>query len=249
MKAASSREAGARSAKPRPLERFKRSASAPGEVHLLGGQWKRSRLPVADVAGLRPTPVRIRQTLFDWLSHWWASRGVPDSGEGLAGCRVVDAFAGSGALGFEAASRGASPVLMVDADAGLVRRLGEVAARLKADRVTVRRGDGVAALRGLAAASVDLVLLDPPFDSALALPALAAARRALAAGGRVHLEFGSRLSDERLAAEGWLCIRHRAAGAVHAHLLQRLEEGSADEALPPAAPYTGSTDPLPGDPR
>ena len=73
----------------------------PNEVRIIGGQWKRTKLPVADKPGLRPTPDRVRETLFNWL------------GQDLTGWRCIDAFAGSGALGFEAASRGAAQVLLV----------------------------------------------------------------------------------------------------------------------------------------
>lgn len=240
-------ETGARSSKPRPLERFKRSAAAPGEVHLLGGQWKRSRLPVADAPGLRPTPVRIRQTLFDWLAHWWALRAGLPPGEGLHGCRCVDAFAGSGALGFEAASRGAAAVLMIEADAGLARRLGETAARLKASTVAVRRGDAIAVLRSLPRASVDLVFLDPPFGSPLVAAALAAAREALADDGRIHLETGDALDDAELSRFGLRCVRQRGAGAVQAQLLARAE-GGPDAPAAPTAPYTSAPEPTPGEP-
>jgi 16S rRNA (guanine966-N2)-methyltransferase len=81
-----------------------KAGGPPQEVRLLGGQWKRSKLPVADRPGLRPTPSRVRETLFNWL------------GQDLTGWRVLDAFAGSGALGFEAASRGAREVLLVEQD-------------------------------------------------------------------------------------------------------------------------------------
>lgn len=79
-------------------------ADKPGEVRLIGGQWKRSKLPVPAAPGLRPTPDRVRETLFNWL------------GQDLSGWRCLDAFAGSGALGFEAASRGASDVMLLERD-------------------------------------------------------------------------------------------------------------------------------------
>ena len=83
----------------------------PGEVRIIGGQWKRTQLPVADKPGLRPTPDRVRETLFNWL------------GQDLTGWRCIDAFAGTGALGFEAASRGAAEVLLCEQDAALVAQL------------------------------------------------------------------------------------------------------------------------------
>ena len=160
------------------------AAAAPGELRLIGGRWKRSKLPVADHPGLRPTPDRVRETLFNWL------------GQDLAGWRVLDAFAGTGALGFEAASRGAAEVLMVEQDAALAAGLRGLKDKLKADAVRVQLGDGVAALNAQAPGSADLVLLDPPFDAAaLFAPALAES------GLRLH--------------------RHLKAGAVHAHLLRR----------------------------
>lgn len=201
-----------------------RFTDAPGVVRLIGGDWKRTPLPVADVPGLRPTPSRVRQTLFDWLGTWWHRSTARD---GLDGCRVVDAFAGTGALGLEAASRGAAPVRLVESDRRLVQALSALVVRLKADpaAVQVRQGDGVAALRGLPADSVDLVLLDPPFDAGLHAPALEAARPALAADGRVYLEAGRPFDDAELTALGWICERRLSAGAVHAHLLAARPNG------------------------
>ena len=182
-----------------------------GEIRIIGGQWKRTRLSVPDKPGLRPTPDRVRETLFNWLGH------------SLEGWSCVDAFAGTGALGLEAASRGADQVQLVEQDAAMVKALQALVQRLNAaDRVTVRRGDGVAWLRGLPPASVDLVLLDPPFDAQLFEPALAAARPCLRASGWLYLEAPQVWSADDLAARGYGLHRHLKAGAVHAHLLQPL---------------------------
>src|SRR3954451_5025660 len=97
----------------------------PQEVRIVGGQWKRTRLPVADKPGLRPTPDRVRETLFNWL------------GQDLTGWRCLDAFAGTGALGLEAASRGASQVLLVEQEPDLVSALRQLKANLSADAVEV----------------------------------------------------------------------------------------------------------------
>ncbi|MCJ0762144.1 16S rRNA (guanine(966)-N(2))-methyltransferase RsmD [Variovorax terrae] len=186
-------------------------AAAPHEVRIIGGQWKRSKLPVADRPGLRPTPDRVRETLFNWL------------GQDLTGWRCIDAFAGSGALGFEAASRGAAEVLMLEQDAALVARLAAVKTRLGAAAVRIERGDGVAALGRAAPGSVDLVFLDPPFEAeALFAPALRAARTALRADGLVYLEAPRPWDADALAAHGLQPHRHLKAGAVHAHLLRHL---------------------------
>ena len=180
----------------------------PGEVRLIGGQWKRSKLPVADRPGLRPTPDRVRETLFNWL------------GQDLSGWRVLDAFAGSGALGFEAASRGAASVLMLEADAALVTSLRGSAQRLGATGVRVERGDAVAWMVRCAPGSIDLVLLDPPFDAGLGEAAVQAAVRIAAPGGFVYLEGRQPLADADLPA-GLLPHRSLRAGAVFAQLLLR----------------------------
>ena len=183
----------------------------PSEVRIIGGQWKRTRLPVPNVPGLRPTPDRVRETLFNWL------------GQDLSGWRCIDAFAGTGALGLEAASRGASEVRLIEQDSALVAQLSRLQLRLQAAAVRVERGDGVRALQRLAPASMDLVLLDPPFDSPLLAQALPEAARALAPQGFVYLESPRRWLDDELAAIGLAVYRYLKAGAVHAHLLQRVK--------------------------
>ncbi|MHB1122864.1 MAG: 16S rRNA (guanine(966)-N(2))-methyltransferase RsmD [Ramlibacter sp.] len=189
---------------PRPPRR-----ALPREVRIIGGQWKRTRLPVADKPGLRPTPDRVRETLFNWLDH------------DLGGWRCVDAFAGTGALGFEAASRGAAEVLMVEQDPELVAQLRSVQNRLDATGVKVERGNGLSVLTRLAPGSVDLVFLDPPFDAGIFDKALAAAAALLAPGGLAYLESPTAWEDAALAPHGLTRLRHLRAGAVHAHLLQR----------------------------
>ena len=179
------------------------------EVRIIGGLWKRTRLPVADKPALRPTPDRVRETLFNWLGH------------DLQGWRCVDAFAGTGALGYEAASRGAADVLLVEQDADLVARLRTVQTKLQAAAVRVERGNGLTALARLAPGSVDLVFIDPPFDAGLYDKALAAAGAALSAEGLVYLEAPTAWADSQLAVFGLAVQRHLKAGAVHAHLLRR----------------------------
>ncbi|HNQ10556.1 MAG TPA: 16S rRNA (guanine(966)-N(2))-methyltransferase RsmD [Giesbergeria sp.] len=186
-----------------------RGAQGAGEIRIIGGQWKRTRLPVPQRPGLRPTPDRVRETLFNWL------------GQDLTGWRCLDAFAGTGALGLEAASRGAASVVLVEQDGELLARLQQHVQRLQAHSVQVRRGDGVAALRQCAAASLDLVLLDPPFDSALFQPALQAAAQAVGPQGWVYLEAPQAWDEAALAPLGLALYRHLRAGAVHAHLLRR----------------------------
>ena len=181
----------------------------PREVRIIGGQWKRSKLPVADAPGLRPTPDRVRETLFNWL------------GQDLDGWRCLDVFAGSGALGFEAASRGAAEVVLVERDPGLVRSLRESQQRLSASALRVEAADAFAFMRRAAPASFELVFLDPPFDAQVFMPALTAAAPLAVDGGFVYLEADRAFDDPAIAPLGLRVHRHSRAGAVHFHLLQR----------------------------
>jgi 16S rRNA (guanine966-N2)-methyltransferase len=179
------------------------------QVRIIGGHWKRTRLDVPDRPGLRPTPDRVRETLFNWL------------GQDLAGWRCVDAFAGTGALGLEAGSRGAADVLLVEVDGGLVDALRAVVKRLGADNVRVQRGNALTVLAGLPVGGTGLVFLDPPFDAGLFDKALAEAVPALAPQGFIYLEAPTHWEGEALARHGLEAVRHLKAGAVHGHLLRR----------------------------
>ena len=181
----------------------------PGFVRIIGGRWKRSRLPVTEAPGLRPTPDRVRETVFNWL------------GQDLTGRRCLDAFAGAGALGFEAASRGAAEVVMVERDRRLAANLAQTAQRLDADQVVrVIAADAVAWMARAAPGSFDVVFLDPPFDSALAAPALAAALALVADRGLVYVEG----PEEPVAPPGWALLRSGRAGAVRFGLIGRAGE-------------------------
>ncbi|CAN5915293.1 16S rRNA (guanine(966)-N(2))-methyltransferase RsmD [soil metagenome] len=185
-------------------------AALPREVRIIGGEWKRSKLPVADTAGLRPTPDRVRETLFNWL------------GQDLSGWRCLDAFAGSGALGFEAASRGASEVTLLERDRTLARSLTSSKERLKATKLRVENADALAWMARCGADSFELIFLDPPFDAPLAVPALDAAVRVVVPQGFIYLEMAEAVPPEALAARGLSLHRQGRAGAVHFHLLQRV---------------------------
>ena len=176
------------------------------EVRIIGGRWRRSRLPVADRPGLRPTPSRVRETLFNWL------------GQELPGWHCLDAFGGSGALGFEAASRGATGVLIAERDPALAASLRATRERLDAQAVRVVCADGLELLRAQPEASLDLVLLDPPFESDLLAPALEAAARVLRPGGFVHAESPRLLAEPPPGLAPW---RQAQAGQVRHYLLRR----------------------------
>jgi 16S rRNA (guanine(966)-N(2))-methyltransferase RsmD len=175
------------------------------EVRIIGGLWRGRKLPVADRPGLRPTPDRVRETLFNWL------------GQDLSGWRVLDAFAGSGALGFVAASRGAAEVLLLEADVPLLAALEAARTRLQAAVVRVERADAIAWMRRAAPQRFELVLLDPPFESDLAASALAAALPLGVPQGWIYLESAAPLSAVPAGATLYRTLR---AGAVHAHLLR-----------------------------
>ena len=191
-----------------------RTAHAPQEVRIIGGQWKRTPLPVPAKAGLRPTPNRVRETLFNWL------------GQDLTAWRCCDAFAGSGALGLEAASRGAAQVWLAEQDAALVSGLRAICTKLKASGVTVHRGDGVALLRSLAGQGLNVVFLDPPFgdggNEALFTHALRAAVQAIGPHGVVYLESPRVWTADELAPLGLMPHKQGKAGMVCYALLTPL---------------------------
>jgi 16S rRNA (guanine966-N2)-methyltransferase len=193
----------------------------PQHVRIIGGAWKRTQLPVLDALGLRPTPDRVRETVFNWISHQW--------GNDWSHAAVLDLFAGSGALGFEAASRGARSVVMVDTHTPVIRQLGAVKEKLKADAVTLLRGDALASAQSMALRGqrFDLVFLDPPYQQDLLSKSLPQCAGLLADGGLVYVESGAPLPFAE-AGEGetpdwlapWEAIRADKAGIVFYHLLK-----------------------------
>ena len=185
---------------------IKPATQLPGEVRLIGGAWKRSKLPVADRPGLRPTPDRVRETLFNWL------------GQDLSGWRVLDAYAGSGALGFEAASRGAAEVLLLENDTALVASLRQSQLRLAAAMLKVERTDALGWMARSATARYELVLLDPPFEAGTLAAAVEAAAPLLVSGGFLYVESGTPLTEP---PAGFALHRRLRAGAVHAQLFVR----------------------------
>jgi 16S rRNA (guanine966-N2)-methyltransferase len=179
----------------------------PQQVRIVGGSFKRSVLPVLDRPGLRPTPQRVRETLFNWL------------GQQLTGWSCLDAFAGTGALGFEAASRGAAAVVLLERDPALVQALRAAQARLHAHAVTIERTDALTWMGHAPAGRFDLVLLDPPFgDATLLGAAIEAATHLVKPDGLLYVEAGEPLAHPTGNFELW---RQDRAGAVCFHLLRR----------------------------
>ena len=166
-------------------------------VRIIGGTWRSRLVKFPPTLELRPTPDRVRETLFNWL------------GQRLDGCACLDLFSGSGALGFEALSRGAARAVMVERDRAVAQALRESARQLGADAAHIVHGDGLAWLR-TNTERFDVVFLDPPFASGLAQRALDLLPAHMAAGGRVYVE-----SAEPVTAAGaWRVLREDRAGAV-----------------------------------
>ena len=190
-----------------------KTATAPGRIRIIGGQYRRTPIPVVAAPGLRPTPDRVRVTVFNWLEHLLGS---------IQGRAALDLFAGSGALGFEMASRGAQRVVLVDSHPRAAQALRELQQRLNAGAVEVLQSDWAAAAARQADSTFDVVFLDPPFGSDLLVPALTAARRVLKPEGLLYVESGTALPSA--AATGFLTLRSDKAGAVNFHLLRPMAQ-------------------------
>jgi len=165
----------------------------PGNIRIIGGRWRGTRLAVADAPGLRPTSDRVRETLFNWLEPM------------LPGARVLDLFAGSGALGLEALSRGAGEAFLVERDPALMQSLRQACERLQAEAVQVILADALQWLRLPVHGRFDLVFLDPPFDSGLWREALALLPPWLADDAWLYLE--SPAAADVTPGAGWFLHR------------------------------------------
>jgi len=176
----------------------------PNTVRIIGGLWRSRLIEFPDAADLRPTPDRVRETLFNWL------------GQDLSGMACLDLFAGSGALGFEALSRGAASVIMVEKNPATLRALRDNAEKLRATGLTVVRGDALEFVRG-ARSRFDVVFVDPPYRLGAQVAALDALRGLLAEGGRVYVEGDAAFEPPK----GWAVFKRARAGNVHFHLLVR----------------------------
>jgi len=187
---------------------LKKTNTGAKPIRIVAGQYRRTPIPVPDVPSLRPTPDRVRETLFNWLTHLWDGH--------YADKRVLDLFAGSGALGFEAASRGATQVQMVESDRKAATALRALRDKLKADAVRIHVGDALQAVQRMDASRFELILLDPPFNQEW-LPRLwPLLPGILAEDALVYVE-----SEAPLDPPGeFEILRQDRAGAVHYGLLQ-----------------------------
>ena len=184
-----------------------RSSPRANQLRIIGGRWRGRRIPFSSVPGLRPTPDRVRETVFNWL------------GQDLAGAKTLDLFAGSGALTFEALSRGATLGVAVDHHAGIVRRLVTTGTALGAAALETHCSEARAFLAREKRA-FDVIFLDPPFGNADWDALLPAAAKRLSPLGMLYVEAPAAIDAPR-GLEVW---RGDKAGQVHYHLLRRAAE-------------------------
>ncbi len=179
-------------------------------VRIIGGAWKRRQLRFPDALGLRPTPDRVRETLFNWL------------GQDLSGRCCLDLFAGSGALGFEAASRGAARVVMVEQSPEVVTALENNTRLLAAgDRLRIIRGDAVKSAPSFVSreGKFDVLFLDPPYRQGWLERVEPLLPELLADDGDLYVE-----AEHPLDGLGdWLTVRQGRAGQVYYHLMRKGE--------------------------
>ena len=187
------------------------NAKRPGFVRIIGGEWRGRRLPVGDLPGLRPSGDRSRATLFNWLQAH------------VRGAVCVDLFAGSGALGLEAASRGAAEVILVEKLRVAARDLRDILLVLKADQVTVVEADALHWLHSRPAQSLDIAFVDPPFGLHLETRALELIRNrdCIRTGGFVYFET-ARKATAIVPGPGWETVREKTVGDVRLLLLKKI---------------------------
>ena len=182
--------------------------AAPSEVRIIGGVWRSRRLSFPASAGLRPTPDRVRETVFNWLTP------------ALPGASCLDLFAGTGAFGFEALSRGAARALLVEKQIETVEALRDNGARLKAEGAGIVHADALQWLRRPAQA-FDIVFLDPPYASGLLGPCieLLEASAWIKPGGLVYIETPK--GEAPPLPANWQIVRSKTAGQVGYHLARK----------------------------
>jgi 16S rRNA (guanine966-N2)-methyltransferase len=188
--------------------------SAPGKVRIIGGQWRGRQLSLGKASGLRPTPDRVRETLFNWLQPH------------LPGSRCLDLFAGSGVLGFEAVSRGAHSAVLVERDRALIQALRDNHQRLGAPEQVVIVANDASAYLTQTPEPFDLVLLDPPYgEPELLRTACLRIMHSLRPGALVYIESPAAQPAPTLP-EPWTWFRQGVAGQVRFGLANAVDNAS-----------------------
>lgn len=191
------------------------SRARAGEVHLVGGLWRRTPLAVADLGGLRPTPERVRETVFDWLRHLFGT---------FEGRSALDLFAGSGALGLEAVSRGMAALDAVELDKVQAKNILQTVVKLSAGDIVRIHGEDAFGFLDRTTESYDVIFIDPPFALNLQDEAIRRALPRLKNEGILYVERTGRRTDEALLDElGLVRLRSTSAGQVDCELLARKE--------------------------
>lgn len=181
------------------------------QIRIIGGEWRSRKLTVPDAPGLRPTPDRVRETLFNWLAPY------------IGGARVLDAFTGSGALFLEALSRGASSGIALDLNTEAINNLRRNLELLDCDRTEVLRADALQYLSNTAERGFDIVLLDPPFHQDLLLTACQLLESNNWLNERAWIYTESEQAPSSLAVPNtWRLHREKHTGQVHYALWQKL---------------------------
>ncbi len=185
--------------------------SAPSKVRIVGGIYKRTPLTVPDLVGLRPTPDRVRETLFNWLTPY------------LEGARCLDLFAGTGALGIESVSRGAKSAVLVESQRQAVVGIEDTLRRLKSPASLLLKAQSADAFLQSTAGPFDLVFLDPPFASNWLDKVLPELIHLLSANAKVYVESEKPLLDTLVRTkldQAWIIERAAKAGQVYYHLMR-----------------------------
>ena len=181
-----------------------------GQLRIIGGEWRSRQFSFPMAHGLRPTPNRVRETLFNWLAPY------------VEGARVLDCFTGSGALYLEALSRGAGSALALDSNPSAIASLRQILSTLKCDNGQLLQADALRYLQEQPAAPYDLVFLDPPFNQNLLAPACALLEQRGWLAPRAWIYCESETAPSALGLPGnWRLHREQKAGQVHYSLWER----------------------------
>lgn len=189
-----------------------KKSNTPQKIRIIGGDLKRTQIPVVDIPGLRPTPDRVRETLFNWIHHLWQGYYNDKS--------VLDLFAGSGALGFEAASRGVQHVQMVESHPKALQNLRTTRDKLKLEHVRIHSHDALKVLERMDASRFDLIMLDPPFNTDLLNQVKPFLKNIVKPGGLVYIE-SEQIQQLETPFE---LIRESKAGMVFFHLFEHISD-------------------------
>lgn len=189
-------------------------AKLTNQLRIIGGQWRGRKIQFEDLPTLRPTSDRVRETLFNWLAYF------------IPGSQCLDAFAGSGALGFEALSRGAKKITMLDQNPKIIHRINESIEKLNCKQwVDLIQTDSIKWLKQQSEVSYDIIFLDPPYQSRLLLPScnLIKKNQMIKPNGYIYIETDKNFELSQLPKE-WKLIKHKKASQVVYNLFKNTSE-------------------------